>query len=142
MPCVTTLAPGLVAAYRAARYEVRLSTRTIRLRVDAPSPRVLTRWFGRAEGGVFVTAAAPSGVPRHPSAECAAFRRLTARVLRSRCRFLPGEGGDDAGRWPEEASLLITLKRRALAAAWGRRLAQNAVLWVPRRGLVSLVLLR
>jgi hypothetical protein len=93
-------------------------------------------------GAVFVTAAAPRGVPRHRAAERAAFRHLVARVTRAGAQFLAGEGGDEAGLWPAEASLLIALHRRALAAGWGRRLGQNAVLWVPRRGRVSLVLLR
>lgn len=136
------LAPGLVAAYRAARYIVRHQNGTIRLRVDAPAPRAISRWLGGAAGAVFVTAAAPRGIPRRAMAERAAFRRLAARVMRADARFLIGEGGDEAGQWPAEASLLIALKRRALAAGWGRGLGQNAVLWVPRRGVVSLVLLR
>lgn len=138
----TALAPRLVAAYRRARYVVRIGHGTIRLLVDAPPPRPVARWLGTAAGAVFVTAAAPRGVPRHRAAERAAFRRLAARVLRAGARFLAGEGGDEAGAWPAEASLLIALARPAGAAAWGRRLDQNAVLWVPRRGAVSLVLLR
>jgi hypothetical protein len=114
----------------------------IRLRVDAPSPRAMSRWFGGARGGVFVTAAAPRGIPRRPAAERAAFRRLAARMLRAGQRFLPGEGGDEAGAWPAEASLLIALSCAAHAAPWGQRYGQNAVLWVPRRGAVRLVLLR
>jgi hypothetical protein len=136
------LAPALVAAYREARYEVRIQNRTIRLRVDVPAPRAISRWLRGTEGAVFVTAAAPRGIPRHAMAERAAFRRLAARVTRADARFLIGEGGDEAGQWLAEASLLIALKRRALASGWGRRLGQNAVLWVPRRGAVSLVLLR
>lgn len=138
----SALAPALIAAYRKARYLVRHRGRTIRLRVDAPAPRIIARWLGAASGAVLVTAAAPHGVPRRAMAERAAFRRLVARATRSGVRFLIGEGDDEAGAWPAEASLLVALHRRALAAGRGRGLAQNAVLWVPRRGPVSLVLLR
>jgi hypothetical protein len=138
----TALAPGLIEAYRGARYVVRHGNRTIRLRVDDPAPWRIRRWLGRAAGAVFVTAAAPRGIPRHAMAERAACRRLAARAVRSGTRFLAGEGGDEAGQWPAEASLLIALRRPAFAPLWGRQYAQNAVLWVPRRGPTRLVLLR
>lgn len=140
--CSSALAPELIEAYRRARYAVWIGRRTIRLRVDAPPPWRIRRWLGGAEGAVFVTAAAPRGIPRHAMAEHAAFRRLAARAVRSGRRFLIGEGGDEAGRWPAEASLLIALRRPAPAALWGRQYAQNAVLWVPRRGRTRLMVLR
>jgi hypothetical protein len=137
----TALAPGLIEAYRGARYLVRHGNRMIRLRVDDPAPWRIRRWLGRAAGAVFVTAAAPRGRQRHRSAERAAFRRLAARVTRSGARILAGDGGDEAGHWPAEASLLIALRRPTSSALWGRQYAQNAVLWVPRRGPTRLVLL-
>lgn len=138
----TVLAPDLIEAYRGARYVIWNENGSIRLRIEDPAPWPIRRWLGHAAGAVFVTAAAPRGIPRHALAERAAFRRLAAQVMRLGARFLVGEGSDEARTWPAEASLLIALKRRALASAWGRRLGQNAVLWVPRRGAISLVLLR
>jgi hypothetical protein len=137
--------PGrpLVAAYRAARYEVRIGPRTIRLRVGHAVPQAVAGWLGASPGAVFITACAPLG-RRHlrASQERAAMRRLVRAARRSGARHAPGEGGDDAGDWGVEPSLLLALPDPREAARWGRAWRQNAVLWVPRRGRVRLVLLR
>jgi hypothetical protein len=119
-----------------------IGRRTIRLRVEQPAPRAVSLWLARGAGAVLVTACAPRGVPRRAAAERAAMRRLRARVLRLGLRHAAAEGGDPAGVWPAEPSLLIPVGGIARAAAWGRALAQNAVLWVPRRGAVRLLCLR
>jgi hypothetical protein len=91
---------------------------------------------------VLVTACAPAGRPRaRPAAEHEAMRRLRTRVARCRRRALAAEGSDEAGRW-REPSLLVALRTAGEAKAWGQAVRQNAVLAVPRRGRVRLVLLR
>lgn len=139
---LSRLRHALVSAYRAARYEVRLDDRTIRLRVGARPPAALSGWLGAAAGGVFVTACAPLGRRRAAGAERRAHRRLVRLLARSRRRHLEGEGGDDIGAWPAEPSVLVPLAGPRAAVAWGRAFRQNAVLWVPRRCGVRLLLLR
>lgn len=68
--------------------------------------------------------------------------RLERRLRRSGLRAAPAEGGDEGGEWQPEPSLLVPLADARAAAALGRAFRQNAVLWVPRRGRVRLLLLR
>jgi hypothetical protein len=91
---------------------------------------------------VFVTACAPLGRRRKHGAEQRAHRGLLRLLARSRRRHLEGEGGDDIGAWPAEPSVLVALADPRAAAAWGHAFRQNAVLWVPRRGSVRLLILR
>lgn len=139
---LSRLRPALIAAYRAARYEVCLGPTTVRLRVGERAPPVFALWLGACLGGVFLTACAPEGRPRRPGAEHRAHARLVRRLRRSGIRHLAGEGGDDRGAWRAEPSVLVPLSRPRAAAGWGRAFRQNAVLWVPRRGAVRLFLLR
>lgn len=132
----------LVSAYRAARYEVSLYGRALRIRVAAPTPALLSAFLGASAGGVFVTACAPFGRRRAAGAERRAQRSLVRLLLRSRRRHLEGEGGDDCGVWPAEPSVLVPVANVRAAARWGQALRQNAVLWVPRRGRVRILLLR
>lgn len=68
--------------------------------------------------------------------------RLKHRLRRSGVRGTPAEGGDESGLWRPEPSVLVPMADARAAAALGRALRQNAVLWVPRRGRVRLLLLR
>ncbi|WP_144185232.1 DUF3293 domain-containing protein [Elioraea rosea] len=131
-----------VPAYRAARYAVWFRDETISLSVGTTVPRRVGAWLGAAMAAVFVTPCAPRGRPRRPGVERASFRRFRARVVAARIAHLEGEGGDHAGQWPSEPSLLVRLKHPSHAAGWGRALDQNAVLLVQRRGAVRLLLLR
>jgi len=105
-------------------------------------PVPLARWIGAGSWAVLVTACAPAGRPRaRPAAEQQAMRRLRTSVVLCRRRALAAEGSDEAGRW-REPSLLVALRTAGEAGAWGRSSRQNAVLAVPRRGRVRLLLLR
>jgi hypothetical protein len=68
--------------------------------------------------------------------------RLRRAARRGGLRHAEGEGGDEAGNWRPEPSLLIAMGGARDAARWGRNFRQNAVLWVPRRGRVRLLILR
>lgn len=131
-----------VAAYRAARYAVRVSGETLLLSVGSAVPRRIATWLGAAMAGAFVTPCAPRGRPRRPGVERAAYRRFVSGLVAARIAHLEGEGGDHAGIWPPEPSLLVRLGHPGHAARLGRALDQNAVLLVPRRGVVRLLLLR
>lgn len=136
------LAPALIAAYRAAWYRVDHAAGPEVLRIGRATPPRTRAWLAaRGTGGAFVTACNPRGRRLDAAANAAAMARLTARLAAEGRPFLPGAGGDDAGAWPAEPSVLVALETPAQAVALGRELAQNAVVWVPREGPVALLLL-
>lgn len=137
------LPPALLAAYRTARYEVTVRGIPHRLAVGAPLPPSVRSRLGHTRAAAFVTPAAPYGRPRSPDAERAVFRRFLRRLRRAGRRHLIGEGrSETAGCWQPERSALVALPDRAAAAAMGRALRQNAVLWVLGGGPVQLLALR
>jgi hypothetical protein len=137
------LPAALIAAYRAAWYRVELPDGAETLRIGAPAPRTQAwlRAQGRA-GAVFVTACNPRGERRDDAANRAAMACLRAVVAARPWPFLAGAGGDDAGRWAPEPSLLVARDSVEDAAALGRMFDQNAVVWLPAEGPAQLVLLR
>lgn len=137
------LPAALVAAYRAAWYRVELADGAETFRIGAPAPRTQA-WLharGRA-GAVLVTACNPRGERLGEAANRAAMARLRAVVAARPWPFLAGAGGDDAGAWPPEPSLLVACDSVAEAAALGRMFDQNAVVWLPAEGPAQLVLVR
>src|SRR5262249_1277386 len=92
-----------------------------------------------AAAAAFVTAANPHGQAQDPAlneAAMAALRRSLALP------WLPGEGRDPEGRWRAEPSVLVLGMTRADAEALGRRLEQNAIVFVEKGRAPELVLLR
>ena len=86
----------------------------------------------------FITAANPRGEPRSDAENDAAMASLRASLS---WRYLEGEGRDPEGGWPAEPSVLILGIGRAEAEALGRRLEQNAIVFVERGNVPELVLL-
>lgn len=137
------LPAALIAAYRAAWYRVELPEGAETLRIGAPAPR--TQAWLRARGcagAAFVTACNPHGQRQDEAANAAATARLRAHIEARGWPFLVGAGGDDAGGWAPEPSLLVALDGVARAAELGRMFEQNAVVWLPAEGPARLVLLR
>jgi hypothetical protein len=122
------------AAYRATDYDAQSAGRQIVIRVgerSAAVDRALAR--GHASRAVYVTAWNPHGRRASRHWNTRALARLRAAMRAERRRFIEGHGRGHDGRWPPEASLLVFGVSRAAAAALGRRLRQNAVVFV-RRG--------
>jgi hypothetical protein len=120
----------LATDYVTRRGVIRIGERS------AEVDRALSR--AGASRAVFVTAWNPHGrsAPRHWNAH--ALARLRAGLP----AFIVGYGRGRDGTWPPEASLLVFGVRRAVAAALGRRLRQNAVVFVRRGARAELVALR
>lgn len=131
------LTPELIGAYERALYALDSGV-VLRIGVRDPGLDRLLEAHG-ARTAAFVTAANPRGEVRPPAENEAAMRALrTSLALRS----LPGEGRDPQGRWAPEPSLLVLGIARQEAEALGRRLEQNAIVFVERGGAPELVLLR
>jgi putative PIN family toxin of toxin-antitoxin system len=92
-----------------------------------------------AASAAFVTAANPRGEQRAAAANDAAMAALRTSLA---WPWLPAEGRDPAGRWRAEPSVLLLGISRREAEALGRRLEQNAIVFVEKGSAPELVLLR
>ena len=138
MPLISMpLTPQLIEAYEQALYVLDAGPV---LRIGARSSeldRLLDEHGARA--AAFVTAANPRGEERPSEANAAAMAALRASLGRP---WLAGDGRDPAGRWSAEPSVLVLGISRPEAEALGRRLEQNAIVFVEKGGAPELVLLR
>jgi putative PIN family toxin of toxin-antitoxin system len=134
------LTPQLLEAYETALYEVEAGPR---LRIGEPNAAL--EHLLDAHGvttAAFVTAANPGGVARSEAENDAATAALEEELRTAmRLPWLRGESRDDAGQWRETSVLLLGIERQA-AIALGRRLEQNAIVFMERGGAPELVLLR
>lgn len=139
------LAPSLRAAYERADYVV-FGSPPVHFRVGEPS-EVIEAMLAmyRTTSAAFVSSANTRGVAT-PENE----RRLAAFLLRSQTdgltaggkyRVLHGEGRDPEGKWTTEPSVLILGIPRAEAEALGRRLEQNAIVWIEQGRAPELLVL-
>ena len=135
----------LLAAYRRADYVVYGSP-PVEFHVGRPSDQLEAMLsMSRVESAAFVSSATARGVSS-PENE----RRLADFLLRSQLdglnetakyRVFQGEGRDPDGAWTAEPSVLIMGIPRAAAEALGRRLEQNAIVWVEKGKAPELVVL-
>ena len=130
------LDPALRAAYERAVYVIYGSP-PVEFRVGEPSD-VLEAMLSmhHAAAAAFVSSANTRGVAT-PENE----RRLADYLLRGQLdglaaspkyRVFQGEGRDPDGQWTAEPSVLIMGIPRAEAEALGRRLEQNAIVWIEK----------
>lgn len=136
-----SLDPALRAAYEKAVYCVFASP-GVEFRVGAPSD-VLDAMMAmsRVRCAAFVSSATARGAAS-PENE----RRLAEFLLRAQTagmayRIYQGEGRDPAGEWPAEPSVLIMGIPREEAEALGRKLEQNAIVWIEKGKAPELVAL-
>lgn len=136
------LPAGLIAAYRAARYQVGQAQPFV-LTVDAQSPELaaLLRAESR-DGAVFLSAWNPFGVEKSRTENDARQALLAGELRDSGLRAIAGFGSDPAGCWSGEASVLVLGLDRAQACELGRRYQQNAILWAGADAIPRLLLLR
>lgn len=135
--------PGLIAAYRAARYRVSAAVPPFELAVDAPSAELVA--CHRAHGvarSAFLTAWNPGSVPAPAAQNRTAAVCLEAQLLARGYRLIGGQGIDPAGQWPAEDSVLVLGIGRAEASAIARQYGQAALIHAGRDGVPRLVLLR
>ena len=135
------LAARLIAAYRAAHYAVYGEPELV-IRIGEPNADLEA--LLEAEGtttATFVTAANPRGERRSDNENAMAFESLKKWLNEKRYRYRTGAGRDPEGAWSPEASVLITCIARADAVALGRRLEQNAIVFIEKGGAPELLLL-
>ena len=131
------LTPALIESYERALYALESGAL---LRIGARDPGLDRLLDGHGvRTAAFVTAANPRGEARDAVANEAAMAALRASLA---LPWLPGEGRDPEGRWSAEPSLLVLGISRADAEALGRRLEQNAIVFLERERAPELVLLR
>jgi putative PIN family toxin of toxin-antitoxin system len=131
------LTPALIESYERALYALDSGT-VLRIGVHSPDLDGLLETHG-ATSAAFVTAANPRGEARTHAENQAAMAALRASLS---LPSLPGEGRDPEGRWRAEPSFLVLGIARADAEALGRRLEQNAIVFIERGRAPELLLLR
>ena len=130
------LTPQLIAAYETALYAIAEGPV---LRIGERNAELDGLLAQRAvASAAFITAANPRGEPRSNAENEAAMASLRASLS---WPWLEGEGRDPEGRWPAEPSVLVLGIARGEAEALGRRLEQNAIVWVEKGKAAELVLL-
>jgi hypothetical protein len=130
----------LVAAYRAAIYEVDVGESVIRFRVEAPCPALEDLLRARdAASAVLITAYNPRSRKQSAAENTDAHRALLDATARERKTTLPARGKDPDGRWPAEPGLLILDITREAGLALARRFDQYAVVWIERGRAPALV---
>jgi hypothetical protein len=139
------LAPELLRAYEKAVYAVFASP-GVEFRVGEPSDILDAMMaMNRVRTAAFVSSATARGEPSTDNQ-----RKLEEFLLRSRVadvaaqhkyRVYQGEGRDPRGKWKPEPSVLIMGMSREEAAALGRQLEQNAVVFIEKGRAPELLVL-
>ena len=142
---MTTLDPALRAAYQRAIYAIFASP-GVEFRIGQPSDILdAMMTMNRVRCAAFVSSANVRGVST-PENE----RRLADFLLSSQLddlkpsgkyRIFRGEGRDPDGKWTAEPSVLIMGIPRDEAESLGRRLEQNAIVWIEKGQPPELVVL-
>lgn len=126
------LDPALRLAYERAIYVVFASP-GVEFRIGEPS-EVLDAMMAmnHVRSAAFVSSADANGTPTDENR-----RRLDDFLLRAetagmKYRIFQGEGRDPQGKWRAEPSLLIMGIPRTEAETLGRKLQQNAIVWIDK----------
>jgi hypothetical protein len=138
----STLAPGLVQAYRETEYRV-FGTELFRLSVGSASPELLALYQGhKVTCAAFITACNPLSqeLPAHENQrrQDELAKELSQRSL----NYLDGFGQHPSGRWPGEPSFLVLGLELEAAKSLGQSLEQNAIVWCGANAVPELILLR
>ncbi len=135
------LDPALRAAYERAVYAVFASP-GVEFRVGEPSDvldAMMTMTHVRC--AAFVSSANTRGVATPENERRLADFLLRAQLDGLKYRVFQGEGRDPEGKWKAEPSVLIMGIPRAEAEALGRRLEQNAIVFIEKGKAPALVVL-
>ena len=139
------LSPDLLEAYRKAHYAVHAPAADLAeivLRVGEPNADLdeLLDAEGAATAA-FVTPSNPRGKRQGERENAEAFLRMNTLLAATRYRRFAAEGRDPEGKGPTEPGVLIVGMPREEAAALGRALEQNAIVFVDKGSAPQLVVL-
>ena len=132
---------NLIAAYRAAVYEVDVDGKALAFHVDQPNPALddVIAKHG-AVSGLFITAYNPRSQVQPEEKNASAHGALIAAVRDAGKRYLLARGrdGDDDG--PTEAGLFVFGMSREDGLALARRFDQYAIVFVAKGAPPALLL--
>lgn len=138
----STLAPGLVQAYRETEYRVSGEI-PFALSVDSASPELLALYKGhKVACAAFITACNPFSQELDPHENQCRQDELAKELSQRGLKYLDGVGQHPTGRWPGEPSFLVLGLELEAAKSLGQSLEQNAIVWCGANGVPELVLLR
>jgi hypothetical protein len=138
----STLAPGLVQAYRETEYRV-FGTEPLVLSVGSASPELLALYQGhKITCAAFITACNPFSQELAPHENQRRQDELAKELSQRSLNYLDGVGQPPTGEWPGEPSFLILGLELEAAKSLGQSLEQNAIVWCGANGVPELVLLR
>lgn len=122
----------LVAAYRAAVYEVDATAESvIRFHVEEPCAALDALLAAQsAQSAVLITAYNPRSRKQSAAENTDAHRALLDTVAQMGKQTRPSRGRDPDGAWPAEPGLLIFSLSRDEALGLARRFDQYAVVWI------------
>jgi hypothetical protein len=125
--------PELIAAYRAAVYEVDVDGKPMAFHVDEPNP-ALDEFLAKrgAATGVFVTAYNPRSQVQPEERNAAAHGALIEAVRRAGKQYAPARGRDAKDNGPTEAGLFVLDLSPDDAVALARRFGQYAIVFAAK----------
>ncbi len=140
---MSAVSPDIVAAYRAAVYEVDDAFGSIRIQIDtwASESDSLLRRAG-VDTGFFITAYNPASIALCDAENLAAHETLEVSLRQIGVTYLTARGLDPTDRWPPEAGFFVLGLARDDALGLARRFDQNGIVWVATGRAPELVLLR
>ena len=134
---------ALLAAYRAAHYQVTGTPAPFVLRIGQRSPELAAVQLAHhVDCSAFVTAWNPDSVAQPEAVNRAAQQRLETQLSAMGLTLLAGFGGDPSGQWPGEPSVLALGLSRSEAERVGRVFGQRAIVWSGETAVPELVVLR
>ena len=137
------LSPGIIEAYRSARYKVTGAEPPFVLRVDEPSIELISLLENsKNQSAAFITVDNPQSqvVPNEKNLQ--ARRSFLKEIEEKGFQFYLGVGEDPVGKWHGEESFLVLGISLEMAKKLGNKYGQNAILWADNQGIPQLILLR
>ena len=135
------LDPDLRRAYENAIYAIFASP-GVEFRIGRKSDVLdAMMTMNRVRSAAFVSSATARGTASPENEHRLADFLLRAQTAGMAYRIYQGEGRDPEGKWTAEPSVLIMGIPRAEAEALGRKLEQNAIVWIEKGGVPELLVL-
>ncbi len=138
----STLATGLVQAYRETEYRV-FGTEPFGLSVGSASPKLLALYQGhKVTCAALITACNPFSQELAPHENQHRQDELAKELSQRSLNYLDGVGQHPRGSWPGEPSFLVLGLELEAAKSLGESLEQNAIVWCGANAVPELILLR
>ena len=131
---------SLIDAYANTAFKV-LGPRPFTLRVGQIN-QALPSYSDRFQGAAFITAYNPYSDALTDDVNRRRHAVLREYLEEKGMEFCDGEGGDDAGEWPPEASYYLSNISLFEATKIGKQWGQNAIVWASNDQIPRLIMLR